>query len=97
MTNHNKENKFPLSYISLQASQTLLHLNKLSPNDKELIYEFPDFFITNRKIKNVLQQNYFNVYQSSYYLLTGIKGLKLLPFFCLHRFRSYYRKQLFSY
>ncbi|MFY0256513.1 helix-turn-helix domain-containing protein [Chitinophaga sp. 30R24] len=30
-------------------------INKLSPKDKELVYEFLDSFIANRKIKNVLQ------------------------------------------
>ncbi|ATL49587.1 transcriptional regulator [Chitinophaga caeni] len=30
-------------------------INKLSPKDKELVFEFLDSFIANRKIKNVLQ------------------------------------------
>lgn len=30
-------------------------INKLSSKDKELVYEFLDSFIANRKIKNVLQ------------------------------------------
>lgn len=30
-------------------------INKLPPKDKELVFEFLDSFITNRKIKNVLQ------------------------------------------
>ncbi len=29
-------------------------INKLSPKDEELVYEFLDSFIANRKIKNVL-------------------------------------------
>lgn len=31
-------------------------INKLSQKDKELVYEFLDFFIANGKIKNVLNK-----------------------------------------